>query len=66
MDTDYELKCPKCGGVIEHDDTYDSFNGEDYLINYCIGHCVKCEAKFQWEEEFEINFDGVNNFEEVC
>lgn len=37
MGPNYELKCPKCGGVIEHDDTYDSSGGEDYLVNYCVG-----------------------------
>lgn len=65
MGSDYELKCPKCGGVIEHDDTYDSGYGEDYLINYCVGHCTKCEANFQWREEFTVTFDRVGKFEEV-
>lgn len=65
MELDYELKCPKCGGTIEHDDTYDSCSDGYYLTNYCVGHCVKCEAEFQWREEFEMRFYGINNFEEV-
>lgn len=65
MGPGYELKCPKCGGIIEHDDTYNSDCGEDYIVYYCIGHCTKCEAKFQWQEECEINFSGYSNFEEV-
>lgn len=65
MDIVYGIKCPKCSGVIEYDNIYDSFRDEYYLIDYCIGHCVKCEANFRWEEKFKINFDGVNNFEEV-
>lgn len=65
MGPDYELKCPKCSGIIEHDDTYDSCSGEDYMINYCIGHCTKCGAEFEWKEEFEMKFSGVADFEEV-
>ena len=65
MGSDYELKCSKCGGSIEHDDTYDSSFGEDYLVYYCVGHCTKCGAEFQWQEKFELKFNGVKNFEEV-
>ena len=65
MGPDYELKCPKCGGIIEHDDTYDTGYGEDYLVNYCIGHCIKCNAEFEWHEEFKMIFEGVKKFEEV-
>ena len=65
MGPDYELKCPKCGGIIEQDETYDIAGGEDYVVYYCVGHCTKCEAKFQWQEEFEMSFNGYTNFEEV-
>ena len=65
MGIDYELKCPKCGGVIEPDDTYDSCSDEDYLIYYCVGHCTKCDAEFQWQEEFKMIFEGVRKIEEV-
>ena len=65
MGPDYELKCSKCGGLIEHDDTYDISFGEDYLVYYCVGHCTKCGAEFQWQEEFELKFNGVKNFEDV-
>lgn len=60
-----EMKCPKCGSIIEFDDTYDSDSGEDYMVNYCAGHCVECHATFQWKEEFQIIFDGITDFEEV-
>ena len=60
-----EMKCPKCGGLIEHDDTYDSYANDDYFINFCVGHCIKCESIYQWKEEFEIKFDGITDFEEV-
>lgn len=65
MGPDYELKCPKCGGVIKHDETFDSSSGEDYLINHCVGHCTKCDAVFQWDEEFEMKFNGIEEFKEV-
>ena len=65
MGPDYELKCLKCGSIIEHDDTYDSGCGENYFVNYCMGHCTKCDAQFQWREEFEIKFDGLEGFEEI-
>ena len=60
-----EMKCPKCGGIIEHDDTYDSYTGEDYTVNLCIGHCTVCDSIYQWKEEFEMKFDGITDFEEV-
>ena len=65
MSSDYELKCPKCGGIIEYDEIYDINGGEDYVVYYCAGHCTKCKTNFQWQEEFEMSFNGYTNFEEV-
>lgn len=65
MSSDYELKCPKCGGIIEHDDTFDREDGEYYITCFCVGHCTTCQANFQWQEEYEINFSGYTDFEEV-
>lgn len=60
----YTLICPKCGGEIEFDDTYDSTQTEDSIVNYLAGHCSKCQTLFQWEEEYTVRFDGVTNLEE--
>lgn len=65
MGSDYELKCPKCGGMIDYDDIYDSSSGENYRIDYCVGHCIECDAEFQWQEKFKTIFEGVEKFEEV-
>lgn len=65
MNSDSELKCSKCGGTIEYDEIYDNDNGENYIIDYCMGHCANCGADFQWQEEFTKIFNGVKNFEEV-
>ena len=59
-----EMKCPKCGEVVEHDDTYDSYTSDDYIVNLCVGHCTKCETTCQWKEEFTMKFDGIADFEE--
>lgn len=59
-----EMKCSKCGGVIEHDDTYDSYSSDDYIVNLCVGHCIECETMYQWKEEFTMKFDGITDFEE--
>ena len=59
-----EMRCPKCDEIIEHDDTYGSFTGEDYIVNLCVGHCTKCETTYQWKEEFTMKFDGIADFEE--
>ena len=65
MGPSYELKCPHCNSDIEHDDTYDMSTGEDYVIAFCVGHCPNCDREYQWQEEYELKFDGVVNFEEV-
>lgn len=64
MGLDYELKCPKCGGIIEHDDTFDSEDGENYVVYSCAGHCTTCQANFHWQE-YKIRFSVFTNFEEV-
>ena len=60
-----EIRCPKCGGIIEHDETYDSYTGENYIVNLCEGHCIECLSIYQWKEEFEMKFTGITDFEEV-
>lgn len=64
MGPNYELKCPKCGGVIEHDETFDYDSGEDYLVNQCSGHCTKCDTEFLWEEIFEMKFSSIEDLRE--
>lgn len=60
-----EMKCPKCGEIIEHDDTYDWYTGDDYIINLCVGHCIKCDSNYRWKEVLVMKFDGIVDFEEV-
>ena len=55
--------CPKCGGIIENDDTYDSSSDFSYIVCFCVGHCVKCETEYQWKEVY--GYVGVEDIEEV-
>lgn len=58
-----ELICLKCGGLIEHDDTYNISCDEDYYVNYCVGHCVNCEQEYQWQAIYI--FKKIESLEEV-
>lgn len=60
-----EMKCPKCGGIIEYDDSYDVYRGDDFIIDLCVGHCIDCSSDYQWKEAFTLKFDSVVDFEEV-
>lgn len=55
--------CPNCGGIIERDDTYDSYPDVDYIVYFCIGHCVECETEYQWKEIYDCI--EVKDIEEV-
>jgi hypothetical protein len=46
------MKCPKCGGSIMWDDTYDSFTSDEVHLEYCRGHCDKCDQDYKWIEEY--------------
>lgn len=57
------VKCPRCGGALEADDTIDfdrDFTSFWYII---IGHCSNCKHKFKWNEYYV--FDGAGDFEEI-
>ena len=51
------MKCPKCGGEILWDDTYDSQTGEDEYIELNCGHCGDCNTDFQWERHYKYAYD---------
>ena len=57
------MKCPKCGGVIEYDDTFDSTTYDDKHTEYCCGHCKNCNTEYQWEEIYK--YEGPDNLEEL-
>lgn len=56
------MKCPKCGGIIQYDDTFDSSTYDDKYIEYCYGHCLSCDANYQWKEIYV--YEGPDYLEE--
>ena len=46
------MKCPKCGGSIMWDYTYESFTDKEVHLEYCWGHCDKCHQDYNWVEEY--------------
>lgn len=57
------MKCPKCGGSIVWDDTFDQSTCDNRHIDYCCGHCVNCDTDYQWKEVYE--FTGQEDLQEV-
>lgn len=57
------MKCPKCGGIIEYDDTYDSSSCDNIIIEYCCGHCLNCNTEYQWKEIY--NLERTEDLEEL-
>lgn len=39
--------CPRCGGRVEWDDTYDYNFDTSTATEYHCGHCVKCGTDYQ-------------------
>ena len=48
------MKCPKCGGSIIWDDTYDTDTNNNRHLEYCCGHCATCDTDYQWKEVYEF------------
>lgn len=57
------LTCPNCGQVVEaeEDDVIDTNFFGDEMSMFCVGHCPKCKARFQWDAVF--SFSHVKNVE---
>ena len=63
-----ELKCPKCGcEKLNITDIYDIegayVEGENALIERCIGLCRNCHAELQWDQVYK--FSGFCDMESV-
>jgi len=50
--------CPKCGGAVEWDDTYDFSFDVDSATEYHCGHCVKCGTDYQWTSHYTWTHDS--------
>ena len=48
------MKCPKCGGSIIWDDTYDTDTNDDRHLVYCCGHCTTYDTDYEWKELYEF------------
>lgn len=54
-----DLKCPKCGSDrIHSEDIYDlegaEIEGENALVEQCIGVCRNCGTHLQWEQAYKF------------
>lgn len=54
-----ELNCPNCGSDrIHSEDIYDIegayIEGENALVEKCVGVCRKCGARLQWEQAYKF------------
>lgn len=63
-----ELKCPKCGcEKINITDIYDIegayIEGENALVERCIGLCRNCHTELQWDQVYK--FSGFRDVESV-
>lgn len=63
-----ELKCPKCGcEKINITDIYDIegayIEGENALVEKCVGQCTSCRTEIQWEQTYK--FSGFRDVESV-
>lgn len=67
MDDERIIKCPKCGKTVrvEIEDVMDiSVEDGNHMTRWCVGHCPKCKARFQWDAVFQfshvknVEFDG--------
>jgi transcription elongation factor Elf1 len=49
-----DFNCPFCGQKkVVCDDCIDTYTGGDnYLINFCTGHCTNCGNNVQYEEVY--------------
>ena len=54
----YVKHCPKCGGIVIKDDTYDMQKWEDGLMELHCGHCIKCGTDYQWESYYKWSVDS--------
>lgn len=63
-----DLKCPKCGSDrIHSEDIYDIegayIEGENALVEKCIGVCRDCGTHLQWEQAYK--FIGFRRIEDA-
>ena len=64
-----ELRCPCCSGNrIDCEDVYDVegayIEGEDALIEQCLGVCHDCGVHLQWERAYKfIGFRDIESIE---
>ena len=61
------FKCPYCNEYVENTEVYhvvdNAFDGT--TVHYVLGTCPKCKREFQWEEHYEMIFNGFTNVFEV-
>ena len=50
--------CPKCGGIIVWDETYDFSFDTSSAEEYHRGHCKKCETYYDWSSHYVWTYDS--------
>lgn len=55
--------CPKCGNIIDYDETVDESTNDETHEILCVGGCSRCGANYQWWEVYK--FSHIEGLEEV-
>ena len=58
-----ELKCPHCGSRVACDEVFETEIEDYYVTEYCVGHCIACNAILQWEKDYI--FVRINNMTDL-
>ena len=51
------MKCPKCGGEIVWDDSYDLQVSDEECVEFNVGHCEGCDTDFEWERHYKYAYE---------
>lgn len=56
--------CPKCGGDVVWEDTYDTDELHDLYVKNCMGICEKCNLKVYYDLHYALGDPSIS-IEEV-
>lgn len=49
------VRCPECCGIIEFDESYDTFWNDDEAVLACAGHCSDCGQNYLYDEVYTFS-----------
>jgi hypothetical protein len=49
------VRCPNCGGIVEFEESFDTYYSDEEITVCCAGGCPDCKRTYLYDEVYKFS-----------